>query len=125
MGITITATVRSYPRLPYEKMKNAVLGKNYVLSLVFIGSDRARSLNARHRKKTYVPNVLSFPLTSRSGEIYITPEVAKRECKKFGMSFRGYVGLLFIHGLLHLKGHQHGATMEKAEKKYLATYALQ
>ena len=124
MNTTIHRTVSSYPKLPYDRMKDAILGKKYALSLVFIGSVRAKTLNRKTRKKTYVPNVLSFPLTESAGEIFITPEVAVREAKKRGMTEKGYVGFLFIHALLHLKGHHHGATMERAEKKYLAIYGL-
>lgn len=121
---SVHSTVRSYPRLSYESMKNDVLGASYTLSLVFVGRDRARSLNQTYRKKTYIPNVLSFPIDKTTGEIYITPEVAKREAKKFSMTYTGYVGFLFIHGLLHLKGHAHGDTMEKAEKRFISKYNL-
>lgn len=112
------------PRLPYQKIKDDILGSTYVLSLVFIGEERARTLNTKYRKKTYTPNVLSFPLDARNGEIYIAPRVAKREAKKRNMTYGTYIGFLFIHGLLHLKGHSHGDTMERAERRYLKTYNL-
>lgn len=124
MGTHIHSTVRDYPRLPYEKITNAILGTDYNLSLVFIGEDRARTLNQVHRKKTYVPNVLSFPLEKKVGEIFITPAQANKEAARRNMTIRGYVGFLLIHGLLHLKGYSHGATMDKAEKKYVKQFAL-
>ena len=96
---SISKTVAEYPTHPYQNIKNDILGSDYTLSLVFIGSTRARRLNIEHRSKEYVPNVLSFPLDEKSGEIYITPEVARREAKKFGLSPDGYVGYLFIHGI--------------------------
>lgn len=123
-AFSLSHTTRAYPSLPYEAMKNDVLGTSYVLSLVFVGEQRAQTLNRTHRKKTYVPNVLSFPLDETHGEIYIAPTVAKREAKKRGMSVKGYVGFLFIHGLLHLKGMPHGDTMERAEKQYCTRYNL-
>lgn len=123
-NLTTTSTVKTYPRLPYERMKDDVLGKKYQLSLVFIGESRAKALNIQNRKKNYVPNVLSFPLEETVGEIYIAPTIASREAKKHGMSTKGYIGFLFIHGLLHLKGHRHGATMEKAEKRLISKYKL-
>ena len=124
MSISISSTARTYPRLPYDAMCTDILGGTYTLSLVFIGERRAHALNKEYRGKTYVPNVLSFPLGKSSGEIFITPRVAAREAKKFHMTPRGYIGFLFIHGLLHLKGHHHGATMEKAEKRYISKYKL-
>lgn len=105
-------------------MKNDILGVSFSLSLVFVGEKRAQQLNLSNRRKTYIPNVLSFPLGEKEGEIYITPSVAKREAKKYHMTPHGYIGFLFIHGLLHLKGMPHGATMESVEKRYCAKYNL-
>ena len=95
--------------MPFANIKDSVLGKSYELSLVFIGETTSRKLNKQYRQKDKATNVLSFPLDKKSGEIFITPSVAKKE----GHS----VGFLFIHGLLHLKGLEHGDTMERAEIK--------
>lgn len=123
---SIAHTTRGYPRLPshtqLEKMKNDVLGTSYVLSLVFVGARRAQTLNRTHRKKTYTPNVLSFPLDSTHGEIFLTPDIAQKEAARRGMTTRRYIGFLFIHALLHLKGIRHGDTMDMLEKKYCAKY---
>jgi probable rRNA maturation factor len=124
MSFHTVRIARNVPELPYEAMKNAILGRSYFLTLAFIGATRARALNRAHRKAAYVPNVLSFPLDAALGEIYITPQVAKREAHKFGMSVEGYIGYLFIHGLLHLKGYDHGATMDKAEQRYIRKFQL-
>jgi len=120
----ITSTARSYPTLPYEKIKDDILGKGYTLSLAFVGGTRAQALNMEYRGKAYTPNVLSFPLDEKIGEIYITPTVAKKEAPKFSMTHKGYVGFLFIHACLHLKGLDHGDIMDKAEKKYCKKYGL-
>ncbi len=123
--VAISATARSYPKLPYSEMKDDILGKGYRLSLVFIGKTKARELNKKFRNKDYTPNVLSFPLSDKDGEIFITPVVAKTECKKYNFSPRGYIGFLYIHALLHLKGLAHGATMDAEEAKYTQKYGLQ
>jgi probable rRNA maturation factor len=122
--IDIVRIAHHIPKHPYEKMAAAILPKSYTLTLAFIGERRAQALNKAHRGKTYVPNVLSFPLDQNTGEIYIAPEVAKREAKNYDMSVDGYIGYLFIHGCLHLKGYDHGATMDKAEQKYVRRFAL-
>ena len=121
---SITSTVRSYPHLPFEKIKNDVLGRAYVLSLVFVGPQRARTINRIHRKKTYVPNVLSFPLAADHGEVFITPRVAAQEARERDMTTNGYIGFLFVHALLHLKGFQHGDTMDRLGKRYSKKYSL-
>jgi ssRNA-specific RNase YbeY (16S rRNA maturation enzyme) len=86
-----------------------ILGPSYELSLVFCGNALSRKLNASYRGKDYPTNVLSFPLSKSSGEIFIN-------LSKLGPFS---VPALFIHGCFHLKGMEHGRTMEKAEKATL------
>lgn len=120
----IDSTVKSYPKFQYETIKNDILGKRYNLSLQFVGPTRAQKLNATYRQKTYTPNVLSFPLAEDTGEIFICPQVAVKEAAKYNLSTNGYVAYLFIHGLLHLKGHDHSDEMDKQEKRYLRKYEI-
>lgn len=122
--VSISSTAHTYPKWPYEQMKTAVLGRHYTLSLSFVGVTRARAFNEKYRQKTYVPNVLSFPLDEQVGEIIICPTVAKREAKNFNLSVDGYIAYLFIHGLVHLKGHDHGDTMDKLEQKYVRQFNI-
>jgi len=112
------------PHLPFRDIKEAILGKKYSLSLVLIGSQRGRSLNEKFRNKTTIPNVLSFPLETTEGEIFITPARARTQAKKFGKTERQMIGYLFIHGLLHLKGMDHGSTMDKAEQRFCTQFQL-
>lgn len=95
------------------------MGRDFELSLVFIDNIFSRRLNNTYRGKNKSANILSFPLSERSGEIFIDLVTAKKETKKFKMSFQELVTFLFIHGILHLKGMRHGDTMERAEKKLL------
>ena len=124
MSFSLTTSVSTYPRFKYEAMKDAILGKHYELSLVFIGKTRAATLNKKYRNKSYSPNVLSFPLEKKTGEIFICPQIAQSEAKKFSLSPRGYVAFLFIHGCLHLKGLDHGATMDTQEQKFLRLFDI-
>lgn len=122
---TISNTIKKYPKkLPYETIKKKIMGAKYGLSLVFIGKQKATSLNKSSRNKNYTPNVLSFPLSENYGEIYICPEVAKKEAKNFNLTANGHIAFLFIHGLLHLKGYNHGKEMDKMEKKYLKAFSI-
>lgn len=126
---SLSQTVKTVPVFPYETMKNDVLGKRYQLSLNFVGSNRAQKLNIEHRKKTYVPNVLSWPLAADCGEIVICPEVAKREAQQYQHTPDGHIAFLYIHGLLHLKGYDHHTdaetvAMERLERKYVTKYGI-
>lgn len=104
------------PCLPFAEIKNAVLGKNYELSLVFIGSTLSRRLNRERRGKDKPANILSFPLTKKSGEIFIDIGHAKKQSPQFETTPEKFIGLLFIHGLHHLAGLQHGSKMEEEEE---------
>lgn len=121
---TIRKTARSTPpRLSYEKIKDDLLGKKFSLSLVFVGDTLSTRLNKELRNKDYTPNVLTLPLSGSSGEMFINLNQAKKEAKKYGVPYTKWVLQLFIHGLLHLEGHQHGATMEKTEQKLVQKYS--
>ena len=93
-------------------VKDIVLGKKYKLSLVFCGNSLSRQLNRTYRKKDKPTNVLSFPISKNSGEIFIN----KDRYDDFTTLY------LFIHAVLHLKGRQHGAKMESEEKKLLKLF---
>ncbi len=123
-NFSITSTIKSYPHFPYQEIKETILGKNYELSLAFVGTARAQKLNVAYRKKSYVPNVLSFPLNEACGEIFICPEISYKEVWEFNLSKKGYVAFLFIHGLLHLKGYDHGSKMEELEKRYMKRFGI-
>ncbi len=122
---TITNKTKStLPRVPFAKMKDVILGKKYELSLVFIGKEKSRKLNFAYRGKNKPTNILSYPLDKNSGEIFITPEVLKKEMENFDRTFDNFAGFLFIHGLLHLKGMEHGSTMEKAEEIFRRKFKI-
>lgn len=120
----VNKTKSTLPKVPFAKMKDAALGKNYSLSLVFIGEERSRFLNNAYRGKDKPTNILSFSIEKNTGEIFITPSVLKKQVKKFGRKYENLAAFLFIHGLMHLKGHEHGSTMEKAEKKLRKKFSV-
>lgn len=104
------------PRLPFLKMKNEVLGKEYDLSLIFIGSKKSKTLNKKYRNKDYSANILSFPIEKDEGEIFIDLNTAKKKAKDFDREHDNFIAFLFIHGLFHLKGYEHSSKMEDKEK---------
>jgi probable rRNA maturation factor len=120
----INSTIKSYPAFPYQSIKEAILGKGYQLSLTFIGEKKARALNTTYRHKTYVPNVLSFPLDEKNGDIFICPAIAYPEAKDYFLSKEGYIAFLFIHGCLHLKGFDHSDKMEALERKFVKQFKI-
>jgi probable rRNA maturation factor len=124
-GVSIknfTRRTSSVTGLPFAKVAKTVL-PSWDISLVFVGPAKARALNVKLRGKTYVPNVLSYTLDAKNGEIIICLAEAKKQASTYDMTERQFVLYLFIHGLLHLKGWAHGVTMEQCERKLLAKFA--
>ena len=105
-------------------LKNSILGSSYDLSLVFIGDTRSRTLNRTYRKKDKPTNVLSFPLDKNAGEILINLRQVERETSKYGLNVKNLTGYLLIHGLLHLKGLEHGSTMDRAEQRFCTQFDI-
>ncbi len=112
-------TRRKTPRLPFEDvLKNTI--PDWEMSLVFVGAQRATTLNKKLRRRAYTPNVLSYESGYKSGEIIICITQAEKEAHTYGLSVRNFILLLFIHGCLHLKGYPHGTTMERREQNLLS-----
>ncbi len=120
--ILINATKARTPRVPFKAIKSAILGKRFLLELVFVTPKESRQLNRTHRKKDKPTNVLSFTLKKGMGSIIIAPAVARAQHRSYGLPYTKFIGMLFIHGLLHLKGHTHGSTMEGKEKRIGAKF---
>lgn len=110
------------PSLPFKRIKNHILGEKYDLSLAFVSEKESKSANKKYRGKDKPANVLSFSFSKTSGEMLICPRKAREDMGRFNMDYRSFVALLFIHGLLHLKGMSHGSKMEDMEKKTLSRF---
>lgn len=102
----------------FRKIKNAVLGKNYVLSIVIISEVKSKNLNRKYRGKNKPTDILSFPLSKKEGEIFLCLKEARSEAKKFNRKYENFLRFLLIHGFCHLKGMAHGSRMEHEERKY-------
>lgn len=122
---TVTSKIRKEVDTDFLcKVSSHILGDSYELSIVLIGDTRAQALNVAHRGKHTPANVLSFPLDTHSGEIFLNVSRAYRECARFELSPSGHLVFLLIHGCFHLKGYEHGSTMEEAEKKILLHFNI-
>lgn len=109
------------PRLPFLKMKEKVLGKNYILDVTFVTPATSLKLNKQYRGINKPTDILSFPLSPTEGAIVIDLTTTKKMASEFNRSYSNFIGFLFIHGLVHLKGFDHGSRMENVEKS-MRTY---
>jgi len=110
------------PTLPFVEVKEAILGKTYELSLSFPNLQTARELHVTWKNKEAPVDVLAFPLDDTEGEIILTLAMARQQASNYGHTYLQHVIFLFIHACLHLKGFDHGDTMEKQEQKYLKKF---
>ena len=106
-------------RRAFEQWAAAALGvrgPRRDVSLLLVGPARARALNRRYRGKDAPTNVLSFaPASSVDveggapllGDLVICPQVLRREARAQRKRVRDHWAHLFVHGLLHLTGHDH------------------
>lgn len=86
------------------------------LSLALVDSKKARQLNLAYRKKSYVPNVLSFKAREFGlGEIVLCPEQISKDATRYGILFTEELSRVFIHGMLHVLGYSHSAMKKKED----------
>lgn len=111
-------------RLFFASIKEAILGKEYDLALILTSPEETHRLNRDYRQKDFPTDILSFPLNSFEGEIYLDIETAKKEAPKFDRPIENFLPFLFIHGCLHLKGMEHSSTMENEEKKFRKQFGI-
>ncbi len=108
--------------VPFVSIADAILGKNYDLSVGFLTPSRQKKINKIYREKNQTTNILSFPLSKTSGEITFDLSQVKKDAPNFAMTYIQFLKYLFIHGCLHLKGFEHSSIMERQEKKFLKMF---
>ena len=124
MPLSFTNMLRTSPlslrrRAVWSAAAREVLGTSFDVSVVFIGNDRSHRLNRTYRGKDAPTNVLAFPIAADVGEIYINVPYAVHEAPQYDHTPSLHLTYLFLHGLLHLKGLDHGPLMERTEARLL------
>ncbi len=124
LSVSIKYTKGTPKSVPFARMRDKILGEKYDLSIVSVDTKTARKLNRETRGKDYATNILSFPLTKKSGEIVLHIPTIMKDAKKFSMTKEDFFVYIVIHGMLHLKGMQHGSTMDKEERKFARMFKV-
>jgi|TARA_B110001452_G_scaffold250463_1_gene238708 probable rRNA maturation factor len=117
--------------------KNLLYKKKFLIcSLLLTNSREIKKLNKKFRKKNKSTDVLSFPFhgkeelkntINRNREIYlgdIVINLNEIKNKNNKIRFNENLDKLWVHGLVHLFGHEHKKNkdfyaMQNIEKKYL------
>jgi len=98
--------------------------ENYELSIALVDAETIKEMNKTYRGIDRPTDVLSFNLEDEYedhffGDVIISPEVADNNAKESGVDLLGEIKTLLVHGILHLKGHDHKkpSEAEKMEKR--------
>ncbi|MGD9740625.1 MAG: rRNA maturation RNase YbeY [Bauldia sp.] len=110
------------------------------LSILFTDDARIAVLNADWRGKPKPTNVLSFPAPEGTalvppgqpvplGDIVLAHETVAKEAAEADLTLRDHITHLLVHGLLHLRGHDHeddaaADAMERLEAAILARLGI-
>jgi probable rRNA maturation factor len=94
------------------------------VTLRVVGVAEAKRLNARFRGKRRPTNVLSFGYERRQGDVVLCHPVIRAEARAQRKLLAAHYAHLVVHGILHLRGHDHlrqrdAARMERAEIRIL------
>ena len=94
------------------------------VTLRVVGAAEGRFLNATFRKRNYATNVLSFSYDRRNGDVVLCHPVIRKEARSWRRPLAAHYAHLVVHGILHLRGHDHlrrrdAARMERAEIRIL------
>lgn len=88
--------------------------RDALLSITFVSSAAIARLNRRHLGHAGPTDVISFgltpPVAQRTmalGDVYIAPDVARRNARAHGCGVREETARLVVHGVLHVLGHDH------------------
>lgn len=111
--------LKEVARFVFKKEKT----KDPRLSVVLVDPKKAKDLNKTYRRKSYVPNVLSFAEPELGlGEIVLCPQAISQDAVKYGIIFKQELCRVFIHGILHLLGYSH-KEMKKKEELYFSEFS--
>jgi probable rRNA maturation factor len=100
------------------------------VGLVITGQEKIRELNRKYLREDAPTDVLSFPMMEpdigencfvippdkrlRIGEVIISFPQAKKQAKEHGYVIKKEIGILVIHGILHMLGYDHDTANRKS-----------
>ena len=105
------------------------INSSFEVSLNLIDSETIREINNEYRNVDKSTDVLSFPQMETfkgmtdMGDIFINKDILESQAEEIGSDASTELKFLFMHGLLHLIGHDHLGeddykVMKAKEKEY-------
>ena len=111
-GLT-TPLSRLKARQVVENVLRAERVPKALISIAFVANRQIASLNRKHLGHAAATDVISFgfgraaPREPVVGDIYIAPEIARKNAGASGVSLREEIIRLLVHGTLHVLGYDH------------------
>lgn len=117
-------------------------GRSCLVDVTLVPEERMAEMNFRHRGRRGATDVLALPLQLidpgekepagngggpplHLGDVVIAPDYVSRQAVREGTRFSEEMGLMVVHGVLHLLGYGHDSdadaeVMEERERRHLA-----
>jgi len=120
----VKLNLRKIKTIAREIMEFEQLEENCELSIVFCDDDFIQKLNNEYLGRNRPTDVLAFPIEESDfepevkllGDVVISIETASRQALKFRHSLGLEIVFLLTHGILHLLGYDHTATISEMLK---------
>jgi probable rRNA maturation factor len=95
------------------------------IAIRLTGDDELRRLNREYAGRDAVTDVLSFAGSRQHvGDVAISWPAAGRQAHEYGHPEKTELGVLAVHGLLHLLGWDHATAAQRKEMSRLTIAAL-
>jgi probable rRNA maturation factor len=84
-----------------------------MLSITFLGTRAMAALNKKHLGHRGATDIISFGFSEAGrrgpviGDIYIAPDVARANARRYDAGIREELARLVVHGVLHVLGYDH------------------
>jgi len=117
------------------KISKILKDKNGKISLIIVDDKKIHKINKEYRGVDKPTDVISFEyMEDKSavyggenivvGDIFISLDTAKKQALEHNHSLEKELGILFVHGLLHVLGFDHNNDKEEVEMEKWAKKIL-
>jgi probable rRNA maturation factor len=97
------------------------------ITVVVMGTAKARRLNRDYRGQDHATNILTFPYTPApmlSADLLLCMPVIKAEARQQGKRLDHHAAHLIVHGVLHASGMDHQRKSDAEAMEWLETAIL-
>lgn len=107
--------INDFNRVMETTLNHLKLGLDYEIACIILRDRGIKKINREYRNIDNTTDVISFAnidyeqeLISELGDVFINVEAASRQAIDYSHSLRREMSFLFLHGLLHCLGYDHG-----------------